>query len=331
MEKDNKKLRDDARREYNDTIRVSHLKDTRFHCFNVQSLVRFVRKRDPRYKKYLESRSSSQPTHVVAQAMSSAVRERAAGAYVEQEWQKVENRSTHADLDWAFAEGEEVEEWECVACRKIFRSEAAWNSHERSKKHMKEVERLRLQMEEEDQLLNLETGIQDLAVEPHTYSEHGSLDSNQDFSSNTPPSPTLVPPPTMDINDEIYPILSKAAASLPDHPIEQLLDHSADHGISDKERSGIQTTANQSKRLMGKRKARRNVDLNNPEDVVDTQELQEQLLPTKEPSKREKRRARQQIKQSEKSKPGSALVCSPMTKYLRNLFICYSRFAMCAE
>jgi hypothetical protein len=39
------------------------------------------------------------------------------------------------DLEWAAAEGgDDPEEWECVACGKIFRSEAAWDSHERSKK-----------------------------------------------------------------------------------------------------------------------------------------------------------------------------------------------------
>ena len=52
--------------------------------------------------------------------------------------------------------GEEAEEWECVACgEKTFRSEAAWNSHERSKKHMKAVERLRSEMEEDEKELEL--------------------------------------------------------------------------------------------------------------------------------------------------------------------------------
>lgn len=60
------------------------------------------------------------------------------------------------DLEWAAAEGgEDPEEWECVACGKSFRSEAAWDSHERSKKHMKEVERLKREMEEDDEELGL--------------------------------------------------------------------------------------------------------------------------------------------------------------------------------
>ena len=44
------------------------------------------------------------------------------------------------DNEWAGAEME-GEEWECVVCDKSFRSEAAWNSHERSRKHLKQVER----------------------------------------------------------------------------------------------------------------------------------------------------------------------------------------------
>jgi len=64
-------------------------------------------------------------------------------------------KGLHNDLDWAAAEGDDLEEWECVACRKTFRSEAAWDSHERSKKHMKEVERLKREMQADDQDLDL--------------------------------------------------------------------------------------------------------------------------------------------------------------------------------
>lgn len=61
-------------------------------------------------------------------------------------------------MEWAAAEGsEDPEEWECVACDKIFRSEAAWDSHERSKKHMKAVERLRSEMEEDEEAFGLGT------------------------------------------------------------------------------------------------------------------------------------------------------------------------------
>jgi DnaJ homolog subfamily A member 5 len=60
--------------------------------------------------------------------------------FVEQEWQRVNisNEGNEAG-QWDDAEG--AEEWECVACAKAFKSEAAWMTHERSRKHLKEVER----------------------------------------------------------------------------------------------------------------------------------------------------------------------------------------------
>lgn len=141
MEKENKKSRDDGRRDYNDTIR---------------QLAKFLRKRDPRYKIYQTAQANA-PTAKTGSAATTRTAD-AAAAYVEQEWQKVGNGDTHADLEWAFAEGEDPEEWECVACGKSFRSEAAWDSHERSRKHMVQVERLRMEMEAEDEALQFEEG-----------------------------------------------------------------------------------------------------------------------------------------------------------------------------
>ncbi|KAF5367046.1 hypothetical protein D9758_004051 [Tetrapyrgos nigripes] len=144
MEKDNKKVREDARRDYNDTVR---------------SLAKFIRKRDPRYKTHLARQAESQNqvsgTSTPSQRKTGHVQDLAA-KYVEQDWQKLDTRGDD-DLEWAAAEGEDPEEWECVACGKSFRSEAAWDSHERSKKHMKEVERLRREMQDE----NFELGLGD--------------------------------------------------------------------------------------------------------------------------------------------------------------------------
>ncbi|TFK40071.1 hypothetical protein BDQ12DRAFT_601907 [Crucibulum laeve] len=191
MEKDNKKARDDARRDYNDTVR---------------SLAKFIRKRDPRYKQHL-ARQAAQP-----QASGSATpvaatqkRTKASELYVEQEWQKVDVHGLHADLEWATAEGENSEEWECVACRKSFRSEAAWDSHERSKKHMKEVERLRREMEMEDAELGLEEDIDTLElsaaepvddiIDPPEIPIIVASDTNTERPQEVPiPSPAPMPP-----------------------------------------------------------------------------------------------------------------------------------------
>jgi DnaJ family protein A protein 5 len=76
--------------------------------------------------------------------------------FVAQDWQKVaETSDAAADLEWACAEGAEDEEWECIACNKTFRSEAAWNGHERSKKHLRAVEQLKREMQDEEQELEL--------------------------------------------------------------------------------------------------------------------------------------------------------------------------------
>ncbi|KAF8651003.1 hypothetical protein AX16_004989 [Volvariella volvacea WC 439] len=149
MEKDNKKARDDARKEYNDTVR---------------SLVQFLRKRDPRYKAHLAQQAAAAAQKAQQNSQSggatpnaaSQKRQQLAEQYVEQNWQKVDNRLAYADLEWAVAEGEDDESWECVVCGKSFRSEAAWDSHERSKKHIKEVERLKWQMQKENEELRLD-------------------------------------------------------------------------------------------------------------------------------------------------------------------------------
>ncbi|KIJ51106.1 hypothetical protein M422DRAFT_158783 [Sphaerobolus stellatus SS14] len=135
MEKENKKTRDDAKKEYNDTIR---------------SLVLFIRKRDPRYKA-AQASSTSAPVKTESAAEAARRREEAGQAFVEQAWQRVKQEHIDDGVDWEDAEG--AEEWECVACARSFRSEAAWESHERSRKHLKEVERLRREMQEDNELL----------------------------------------------------------------------------------------------------------------------------------------------------------------------------------
>jgi DnaJ family protein A protein 5 len=115
-----------------------------------------VRKRDPRYKAHLaqaekfsmQASGSITPAEVPRKPTVTST-------YVEQEWQRVTKSEAEDDLEWAVAEGENTEEWECVACAKTFRSEAAWDSHERSKKHLKEVERLRREMCLDEEELDL--------------------------------------------------------------------------------------------------------------------------------------------------------------------------------
>ncbi|KAG9315098.1 DnaJ-domain-containing protein [Chiua virens] len=174
MEKENKKARDDARKEYNETVR---------------SLAMFVRKRDPRYKNHLAHQARANQTisnNSSAQSRSKPVPRKTQNnniTYVEQAWQKVTEDRQHDDLEWAAAEGEDPEEWECVACGKSFKSEAAWDSHERSKKHMKEVEKLKRKIRKENKELDLsEEDREDEEQEPVG-------EPNENVAPQPPPTP----------------------------------------------------------------------------------------------------------------------------------------------
>jgi DnaJ homolog subfamily A member 5 len=124
----------------------------------------FVRKRDPRYKAYI-ARQAQPPGQASPTPASGSVTPRKTApksTFVAQDWQKVaETSDAAADLEWARAEGAEDEEWECIACNKTFRSEAAWNGHERSKKHLRAVEQLKREMQDEEQELELRQSYDD--------------------------------------------------------------------------------------------------------------------------------------------------------------------------
>jgi len=109
MEKENKKLRDAARREFNDTVK---------------SLVMFIRKRDPRYVKETVDEAKLQAT-LLAASQSQAARAKAAfqenlANFQTQEWMQAEDNPVEEDED----EESEVEEaFECVACKKVYKNE----------------------------------------------------------------------------------------------------------------------------------------------------------------------------------------------------------------
>jgi len=119
----------------------------------------FVRKRDPRYKAYIARQTQSHGHVSPAPASGTATPRKTTveSTFIAQDWQKVaEPSDAAADLEWARAEGaEDDEEWECVACNKTFRSEAAWSSHERSKKHLRAVEQLKREMQDQEVVLDL--------------------------------------------------------------------------------------------------------------------------------------------------------------------------------
>ncbi|KAF2011610.1 DnaJ-domain-containing protein [Aaosphaeria arxii CBS 175.79] len=145
IEKENKKCRDDGIREFNEAVRT---------------LVQFVRKRDPRYtpnRQTEDERAKAQRQATQAQAA------RARAAHAAKMDEAVPEWATRRDFD--DEEEEETEEeseqdhFECVACRKTFKSERQWEAHEKSKKHQKAVFALKKQMRKDNANLNLDEDI----------------------------------------------------------------------------------------------------------------------------------------------------------------------------
>lgn len=141
MEKENKRFREDAIHEFNDSVR---------------SLVAFVRKRDPRYKLNSQNEVDRQRTLRNA-AAAQASRSRAANQakmdnYKAPEWV---NLGEPDETDVTDNEQDPIEELECIVCKKDFKSENQYEAHEKSKKHIKAVQQFRRKMQNEDKELNV--------------------------------------------------------------------------------------------------------------------------------------------------------------------------------
>ncbi|KAJ3034187.1 hypothetical protein HK097_004584, partial [Rhizophlyctis rosea] len=152
MEKENKKLRDAAKREFIEAVR---------------QLAEFVRKRDPRYKDFQERQKkiAEEKQAEVKMRVAREKKERALKAmeYEVPEWARVQEEKAVEEI---IAE-EEIEELFCVACNKGFKSEKQFENHEKSKKHIKMVELMREELladeeaadfSEEDDVQELEEG-----------------------------------------------------------------------------------------------------------------------------------------------------------------------------
>uniref|UniRef100_A0A8C4RLE6 DnaJ homolog subfamily C member 21 n=1 Tax=Erpetoichthys calabaricus TaxID=27687 RepID=A0A8C4RLE6_ERPCA len=174
MEKENKKVRDKARKERNELVR---------------QLVSFVRKRDKRvqaHKILVEEQNAEKAKKVEEirrqQKLSQA---RLAENYKEQSWiamsdlekelqqmeaqyeQEFEDGSdeeidemvleTETGMDEAQETTEYYDELYCPACEKAFKTDKAMKNHEKSKKHREMVVLLRQQLEEEEEELSQNT------------------------------------------------------------------------------------------------------------------------------------------------------------------------------
>ncbi|XP_038068653.1 dnaJ homolog subfamily C member 21-like [Patiria miniata] len=160
MEKDNKKLRDAAKKEWNEEIRA---------------LVSFVRKRDKRvqaYRKRLEEKNAERARLDAEKRKQERIeREKQFQEYAKQGAEvraemEAELRQMEAALQEEFgddsassASGSEEDNQEedflndlfCVACNKEFKSDKAFANHQNSKKHKENVAFLKEQMAEEEE------------------------------------------------------------------------------------------------------------------------------------------------------------------------------------
>ncbi|RKF62474.1 DnaJ-like protein subfamily C member 21 [Erysiphe neolycopersici] len=143
LEKENKRLREESIKEFNNAVRAFAI---------------FIRKRDPRYIQLPQTEECRQEIlrrAAAAQAARSRAENQSKMAnHIIPEWAKVQDQShIEAILE---SEESEVENIECVVCRKIFKSENQYHAHEKSKKHIKAVKQLKRELQKENKLLNVE-------------------------------------------------------------------------------------------------------------------------------------------------------------------------------
>jgi DnaJ family protein A protein 5 len=157
MEKENTKAREAARKDFNETVIM---------------FVKFVRKRDPRF-----TPNSMNETQRVAELLQ-ASKEQAAkqrrenmkkrGEYKEADWARVDSNEkggegedvSAKEEDSADDDDEDIPEmWECIVCKKSFRSQGQMDAHEKSKKHIKAVEQLKRQMRKENKEFDIDRDV----------------------------------------------------------------------------------------------------------------------------------------------------------------------------
>lgn len=154
MEKENKKIRDKAKKERNDEI---------------QALIEFVRKRDKRVKAYAETlklkTAANNKRMEEARQKRLKEKQKEMANYKESDWSKFSNVEAELKVieDSLIAEYGSSEELEsedetanclyCVACNKVFKTEKAFQNHEKSKKHKDNIELIKVEMFNDEEII----------------------------------------------------------------------------------------------------------------------------------------------------------------------------------
>ncbi|KAL1461844.1 hypothetical protein WDU94_013711 [Cyamophila willieti] len=178
IEKENKRIRDKAKKEYNDTVR---------------NLVDFVRKKDKRVQAQALVTKQEKEENALKlkekRRQQMIDRKKEMESIKENEWSKFSNLEKElkdieasvakefGDEDSSYDENSEEnseDEYEemshlfCIACNKLFKTEKAFENHENSKKHKENVAILKEQMLEEENALNDSDNIEDSCNESST-------------------------------------------------------------------------------------------------------------------------------------------------------------------
>lgn len=193
MEKDNKKVRDKARKARNEEVR---------------ELVKFVRKRDKRvlaHAQYLQEMSAEKAKKSEEKRLEKIkARKSELASHQESEWSKFSNlenelKDIEANLASEFGdsissentdddndEEDMIDNLYCVACNKLFKTSKAFENHESSKKHKENIEILKKQMRDSDDA-GLEFEISDDAVASDDDEDNNIDDEASDDSDRFTP------------------------------------------------------------------------------------------------------------------------------------------------
>ena len=172
MERENKKVRDACRKEYNEAVR---------------SYVQFIKKRDPRVKLGAEAvererRAKQQREFEELAAQKRQQQLALSGKYKEQQWQTMtaeelaelelmldnEYEALLTDLEFEEEPEDDItNEYECIICDKFFKNENQFISHENSNKHKKALKKLKWEMQKE----GMELGLDELESEGESENE----------------------------------------------------------------------------------------------------------------------------------------------------------------
>ena len=188
-------------------------------CDDIKSLALFVRKRDPRFLAYQEQQKQRQEQ---AQANQKAKLEKEkellrakAEKFQEQAWTRVqeddfdENGSGQDNSE----EDEFDQEYECIICDKSFKSERAWKNHEQSKRHLKAVEEVRLEMLHDENMLLGQTEDGDASIVPEDHADRLDDEGEEDEFGAGDHAGSLLGSDVdeLDVPDEVAtPVLSKS-------------------------------------------------------------------------------------------------------------------------